>query len=640
MAVSPLQGFRLPLDCAASFVAERLLAKGGYGAVLLAEQKELRRGVVVKLLDGHALADDEQRARFVNEARIAALLNHPHIVRVIDHGTGDLPWIAYELVPGGTLRRLMAGPMEPAGAVEVAWQVAAALEAAHAAGILHRDVKPENVLRADDDTWKLTDFGIARWAESGIKTADGMMLGTLQYLAPETIRGDPTDGRSDLYALGVMLFEMLVGRVPFDAEQPTRVLERHLREVAPSVRKLVPGVPEALDTLVARALAKAPADRFANAAAMKGALAEVRESLRTGVAARPASGANGAGARWSGRLGRAAVLGALGLAGLALVGKPPVRTAGPATASAVARVPSPWSDAVRAQARDLRDALSRPPHAADAMKQKVSDPAVAERMDRLAALLCEPVPLRELVDVSGMEFAMSVRFWEEREPFICAVRALHAGVDGSDPTNDDPMDPGDRELVRLRAHLAALPDGPGRPAGWRRALQERALGELAECRRAYRLTLTVRAAVEIVSGMVERIVETARAADLIGTRSLPDEQEDLAEAESGRPPGWPAPFLRALIASHLGRQRVAGAEYRESFALLAAALKAGTVDPGSHGVVAVAGLLNHFHTATPSRPEPQYGLAVAAARELVASRPELAGLMKTIESLEAPLKAR
>jgi serine/threonine-protein kinase len=280
-----------PPDCARKFQAVSELAAGGFGTVWLAVQKGLDRKVAIKLLHVETLADPEQRQRFALEARVTSRLSGPHVVHVLDFGLEDdgVPWIAYEYCAGKSLRaRLDAGPLAPAEALDIAGQVAEALQEAHALEVLHRDVKPENVLESDG-RYKLTDFGIAKWTQGAeVRTKTGIVLGTPAYLAPEVITGEKPSPRSDVYALGIMLYEMLAGRLPFTDQNPVMLMERHLRSAARRPSELRAGLPAHLDELVLRALAKKPEERFASAGEMAAAL---KNSLRRPGGAEPPAGA-------------------------------------------------------------------------------------------------------------------------------------------------------------------------------------------------------------------------------------------------------------------------------------------------------------------------------------------------------------
>jgi predicted Ser/Thr protein kinase len=272
-----MQPSPFPSRCAAKFEAQRLLAAGGFASVYLARQRGLDRPVAVKLLFDHLLDEVDEVARFRDEARITASFHHPHIVTVIDHDVeSGVPWIAYEYLPGHTLRDVLrAGALAPRKALATAIQIAWALEEVHAQGILHRDVKPENVLEAADGVYKLADFGIAKWAR-GSRTRTGKVPGTLLYVAPELIEGKPPSERSDVYALGILFHEMLTGRTPFEGQGPLAICKGHLEQPVPPVSASVAGVPSAVDRILFAALAKEPERRLASARALREALESVQ----------------------------------------------------------------------------------------------------------------------------------------------------------------------------------------------------------------------------------------------------------------------------------------------------------------------------------------------------------------------------
>lgn len=251
----------LPPRCAAKFRIERLLGTGGFSEVFLAIQQGLDRPVALKLLRSGSPVEGALE-RFELEARLTASLNHSHIVKIVDHQVeGDLAWIAYELLEGPTLREVLtAGPLSQAMALEAAAGIAAALQAAHEAGILHRDVKPENVIKDTSGAFKVTDFGIAK-AVGGVRTEAGVVLGTPQYIAPELLRGEPPSPRSDIYSFGVMLHEMVTGVPPFPAEDISLMLQRKLREDPPSPAVMRPGMSPRLERLILSCMARIPGDR-------------------------------------------------------------------------------------------------------------------------------------------------------------------------------------------------------------------------------------------------------------------------------------------------------------------------------------------------------------------------------------------
>jgi serine/threonine-protein kinase len=235
----------------------------------------LRRQVAVKLLHTHLAADSTFVARFRQEAVAAARLAHPGIVSIYDTCTdGGDEAIVMELVPGRTLRERLDDPtpIDPWQAAGLAAQVAEALDAAHRAGLVHRDIKPANVLLSGDGRVKVADFGIAKALAEADLTQPGLMVGTAKYLAPEQVRGEPVDARTDLYSLGVVLYEMLCGRPPFtaDTDAATALARLHRDPLRP--RQVRASVPRALEEVVCRAMARDPEDRYASAADMRAAL--------------------------------------------------------------------------------------------------------------------------------------------------------------------------------------------------------------------------------------------------------------------------------------------------------------------------------------------------------------------------------
>ena len=251
----------------------RQLAEGGYGVVWLARDRTLERDAVVKLLKPHAAEVPQEAARFVEEARITASISHPNVVVVFDHGVAEgTPWIAYERLAGPDLRDHLQGRLPVAEAIAILADVAAGVAEAHRRGVTHRDLKPDNVMSDGQGRWKVTDFGIAKWAASQVRTATGVVMGTPYYISPEQIEGAPATARADVYALGIMLYEMLVGEVPFGGDQIALVLERHVRSRVPSPCAARPEVPEWLGRLVVAATARAPAERPADAGELAQAL--------------------------------------------------------------------------------------------------------------------------------------------------------------------------------------------------------------------------------------------------------------------------------------------------------------------------------------------------------------------------------
>ena len=255
----------------------RMIGSGGMGTVWEAEDETLGRPVAVKVLSESLAAGERAVRRFEREARAAARLSGPHIAAVYDFGRSeDRPYIVMELIPGETLADRLAreGPLPPQEAARIATQVAEALEEAHGAGIVHRDVKPGNVMLTPAGDVKVMDFGIAAAAWAERVTTSGLVLGTPSYLAPEQATSEKTTPASDVYALGAMLYEMVAGRPPFVAESPVAVALAHVREKPRPLDQVAEGVPPNLAAASMAALAKDPAERPHSAAAFAAMLRE------------------------------------------------------------------------------------------------------------------------------------------------------------------------------------------------------------------------------------------------------------------------------------------------------------------------------------------------------------------------------
>ena len=307
---------------------DALIGAGGMGQVYRARDPQIERDVAIKVLPAAYAADSERLRRFEQEAQASGALNHPNVLTLYDVGKSDgCPYLVMELLDGDTLRdRIGRGAMPPRRVCEVGAAIARGLAAAHARGIVHRDLKPENVMITRDGRVKILDFGIAklrapdpaldqRRARTPLRTAVDTMIGTAGYMAPEQIRGQPTDARADLFALGAILFELLSGRRAFDRDSRVETLNAILHDDAPSLGAAAVPVPVALDRIVRRCLEKDPDDRFQSARDLAFALdtaAEVTASPSTAKAMAPIGGP------FSWRAVATVVLVVSGVAGLAI----------------------------------------------------------------------------------------------------------------------------------------------------------------------------------------------------------------------------------------------------------------------------------------------------------------------------------
>ncbi|GAA2578467.1 Stk1 family PASTA domain-containing Ser/Thr kinase [Actinomadura fulvescens] len=261
---------------------ESRIARGGMATVYVARDIRLDREIALKVMHSHLAADDDFVRRFIGEAKAAAALSHPNVVAVYDQRTdGEHVFLVMEYVPGRTLRDLLdeRGRLGPREALEIMQPVLAALGAAHRSGLVHRDVKPENVLITDDGQIKVADFGLARAESASKMTKTGLIIGTVGYLAPEQVLSGNADVRSDVYAAGVMLFELLTGVLPHRGDSPLAVAYKHVNETVPAPSTAVPGSTPEIDLLVTRATSHDPAQRPQDANQFLAATAEVHGGL-------------------------------------------------------------------------------------------------------------------------------------------------------------------------------------------------------------------------------------------------------------------------------------------------------------------------------------------------------------------------
>lgn len=279
----PLDGMALSEALQGQYEILREVGRGGMGIVFLARDLKLERLVAIKTLPPTLAADEVIRARFLREARTAAALSHPNIVPIHRADEiGGTVFFVMGFVDGPSLAQLIreGGPLTPRTAVSILYDVADALGYAHGAGVIHRDVKAENILIDRGSSRALvTDFGIARVAEAAPLTATGTVLGTVYYMSPEQVAGDAVDPRSDVYSLGVVAFYALAGRFPFDSATASAVLVAHVTKEAPSLGDTAPSVPRMLARLVDRCLAKDPASRVQSCAELLMELRRVEDTL-------------------------------------------------------------------------------------------------------------------------------------------------------------------------------------------------------------------------------------------------------------------------------------------------------------------------------------------------------------------------
>jgi serine/threonine-protein kinase len=344
---------RLESVAGGRYRVERTLGGGGMAVVLLARDGELDRPVAIKVLAEHLARDPSFRKRFLREARLAAGLAHPNVVQVFDAGEdGGRPYIVMECVDGETLAEVLArrGRLPPDEAVVLALQACAGLQHAHEAGLVHRDVKPRNLLLRSDGTLKLVDFGIARAAEETRLTQAGTVLGTAAYLSPEQAAGEEVTAAADVYSLGAVLYELLTGRTPYTFETLAELAHRQSTEPIEPMGELARGVPAALEDVVMRCLARNPSYRPASAAELADQLRAALPGERDTAATKPLP------ARARPRRRRRGVWIAVGVAALtaAVLALAVLATDGDEPPPAPPRVePVPRGDTAAEQARNL-----------------------------------------------------------------------------------------------------------------------------------------------------------------------------------------------------------------------------------------------------------------------------------------------
>src|SRR5690554_7343727 len=257
------------------------VARGGMATVYQATDLRLDRRVALKVMHGHLADDSQYKTRFIQEARSAARLAHPNVVNVFDQGQdGEIAYLVMEYLPGITLRDLLKDHpvLTNDQALDIMEAILSGLAAAHRNGIVHRDLKPENILLADDGRIKISDFGLARAAHANTATGNAL-LGTIAYLSPELVTRGVADTRSDIYAIGIMLYEMLAGEQPFKGEQAFQIAHQHANDTVPTPSSKNSRVPEELDELVLWATARDPDQRPRDARAMLDQLHETRRLL-------------------------------------------------------------------------------------------------------------------------------------------------------------------------------------------------------------------------------------------------------------------------------------------------------------------------------------------------------------------------
>jgi eukaryotic-like serine/threonine-protein kinase len=271
----------LPVTLADRYNVSELLGSGSFAETYLAEDRQEDTAVAVKVLRPHYASDPETLTRFEREAQATSEIEHPNVVRTLDYNiSADPPYLIMEYVAGPDLKEILQehGAFSPEDAVTTIVQILAGLDAIHQLGMIHRDVKPHNVLIDPENGARLCDFSIARALDQTGLTRTGIALGTASYMAPEQAKGREVTSLADLYAVGVMMFEMLTGRVPFQGNDPLEVLYQQVHQDPPSLRDINPEIPGWLEQITLRAMSKEPGERYASANEMIGALSSGNRS--------------------------------------------------------------------------------------------------------------------------------------------------------------------------------------------------------------------------------------------------------------------------------------------------------------------------------------------------------------------------
>ncbi|MFC4149228.1 serine/threonine-protein kinase [Micromonospora mangrovi] len=450
------------------YQSEELLGSGGMGEVWRGRDLRLDRPVAIKVLTAAGLDEPQAAERFDREARTAARLSHPHIVGVYDFGTEeDDSYLVMELVEGRTVAQLIAaGPLALGQALSIAVQVSDGIAAAHAAGVVHRDVKPGNLIVTPSGTVKICDFGIARLprtAGQNSLTGPATKLGTSSYMSPEQALGRPVDPRTDLYGLGCTLYAMLAGTPPF-AGDPLSVLHQHVNEPPPPLRERRPDVPVKLDTVVAELLAKDPADRPTDAAAVRDRLAALLPAagspaapvpvvpLPASAGKRPPGPARRRGARLA--LVAAALLGValLALATVALLHRD---TGSPVAAPTVA--PTPVATSTAPAAPVVPVTVAPPTPKPRTLAPTTRPPATRTTRPPAASRTPRPAPPADPIVAIRLSIQRQVATGQLNPD---AAKDLHTKVDAiaKEIAENDP-DQAEAQLKKLRDKLAELRRG-------------------------------------------------------------------------------------------------------------------------------------------------------------------------------------